>query len=301
MQGKRYKPYGKGKVILDRAMEHIQSVEYQVSIRWVFYRLLQEGHYNKKSDYTTFCSLTSRARKSWYDGWTPEILSDDTRAMDLFETTGERPNPNIEDLIKSGIEEAKGDIEFYQNMLSEYEYECPYHVDPKYYHDNICLIMFEARAMHQQFKQYTHGLTLCPFGGQPSIPYKWSIAKHIESQCLKYGKDAIVFYYGDLDDAGLTIFNAAKEDISDWCDADIEFIRCGLSEEQVRKYEVPENFEHPGSYQWEALTDAAAKQIIEDSLSGFFNFYQARDMARRDSDVIASQVNEAVNNYLLSY
>ena len=119
--------------------------------------------------------------------------------------------------------------------------------------------------MTQQFRLYTDGLTLCPFGGQPSIPFKYQIAKYIEQQHEKYQKDVMVLYFGDLDESGLKIFNTGEEDISKWCDAPIEFIRCGLSDEQVRQYQIPENVDHPG-YQWEALTDEQAREIITEDV-----------------------------------
>ena len=60
-----YKPYKKGREILNRAMEHIKSVDYKVSLRWVFYRLLQEGYYNKK-DYQSWVQASSRARHAFF-------------------------------------------------------------------------------------------------------------------------------------------------------------------------------------------------------------------------------------------
>jgi hypothetical protein len=291
-----YEPYGKTKLILDSAFKHIQSVEYQVSVRWVFYRLLQEGHYNKKSDYMKFVSLTSRARKNWYDRWDPQTLADDTRSMDIFSSEGVEPDPDIDSLIEVQRKEAEEEIEYHRDQAENYIHRFQYEIDPNYYQDAFCLVMFEARAMHAQFQRYARGLTLCPFGGQPSIPYKWQIAKHIEEQCAKYEKDAVVLYFGDLDDAGLTIFESAQEDIAEWCDANIEFVRCGLTEEQVKKYGIPENFEHPG-YQWEALNDTQAKEIIEGNLSRWYDFDAPR-RAREEAHEIMVKVNGAVNDYL---
>jgi hypothetical protein len=174
-----YKPYGQTKAILDRSMQHIESVSYQVSVRWVFYRLLQEGYYSKKSDYSKFITLTSRARHGWYDGWTPATLADDTRVMSIYESRGWDNEPDIVELIKSEIEVAEENIEYYREQADNYKHNCLYEIDANYYQHNICIILFEARAMLQQFIQYTDGPTLCPFGGQPSIPYKWKIAKHI--------------------------------------------------------------------------------------------------------------------------
>jgi hypothetical protein len=143
----------------------------------------------------------------------------------------------------------------------------------------------------------TKGLTLCPFGGQPSIPYKWKIAKYIEEQCKRYGKDAIVLYFGDRDDAGMLIFNAGREDITSWCDADIEFVRCGLTEEQAKYYGVVENFEHPGSYQWEALNDKQAKEIIQAGISQYYDFELPKLAAKKAAE-ISNYVNEVVNDGL---
>ena len=46
-----YKPHGKSKLTLDRAMGYIQAVPYRVTLRWLFYRLLQDGTYGSKQDY----------------------------------------------------------------------------------------------------------------------------------------------------------------------------------------------------------------------------------------------------------
>ncbi len=289
-----YKPYGKTRAILDRAMEHLQSVEYKVSARWLFYRLLQEGFYSAKDDYDKFILLTSRARKNWYGGWRPDTLADETRAMVINQDTGERPGPDIHFLIESGVQEALEEIDFYRDQAENYEYECSYAIDPNYYRDYFCIVMFEARAMRQQFQKYTEGLTLCPFGGQPSIPFKWEIAKFIEAQCAKYGKPCMVLYFGDSDDAGLKIFTTARDEVSQWCNTEIEFIRCGLTEEQALKYEIPENPEHPGSYQWEALTDPQAREIIQEGLHGYYD-YDLKARAWDEAQQIRETVSDAVN------
>ncbi len=75
-----YKPSAEGKYILDRAWCWVQSVPYQPSARWVFYRLLQDGTYSKKGDYRHLLGILSKARKGFYDQWNPGTLADDTRA-----------------------------------------------------------------------------------------------------------------------------------------------------------------------------------------------------------------------------
>jgi len=44
---KEYKPHAKEAGILDRAMEHVKSVPYRVTPRWLFYRVFRD---------TTLCS-----------------------------------------------------------------------------------------------------------------------------------------------------------------------------------------------------------------------------------------------------
>lgn len=58
-----YNPRGETETILDRAWDLVQGVPYKVSARWVFYRLLQEGFYSKKSDYKNKWIKTSSAAK----------------------------------------------------------------------------------------------------------------------------------------------------------------------------------------------------------------------------------------------
>ena len=70
--------------MLDTAFAHIHSVPYQVSERWVFYRLWQEGVWWKTDTVDAkakaaddFNSKLSRARHTQFRGWHPNILKSD--------------------------------------------------------------------------------------------------------------------------------------------------------------------------------------------------------------------------------
>ena len=79
---KKYNPHDATRVILDRALEHLASVSYEVSARWLFYRLYQDGIYIGKNDYKNkFLPMLSRARKGFYGEWRPWTLADDTRII----------------------------------------------------------------------------------------------------------------------------------------------------------------------------------------------------------------------------
>lgn len=226
---------------LGRAWELIRSVPYQVSARWVFYQLLQEGYYSKKKDYKNkWIKASSRARKGFYKEWTPYTLADETRES-IYRGGG---YVDVSDWLYSLSQDATC-------VLDKW-------LDQDYYVE----LWYEARAMSQQFRYYTDHMTLVPMAGQPSIPFKWQIAKDLESNSRKYDVPIIILYFGDLDPAGEVISDVVEREVREWSIADFEFIRCGLTPEQVQQYNVPENPDKPDEYQWEALSDEGAQEII---------------------------------------
>lgn len=235
---KGYKPQPKQIEILNLALEIINSVPYIPSTRWAFYQIVQRGKIAKK-DVHNFDHWLSRARKSFWNGWAPDTLSDSIRHAIIRGL----PHPMIPaqpDRIK----------------------------DQKYYVE----LWFEARAMENQFWYYTkeYYVTMVPFGGDASIAYKWEIAKRLEGRHEQYHKPIVILYFGDCDKKGFMIPESALNDIRDWCIVDFEFIRCGLTLEQAKKYRLPENPERLGQYQWEALSDEQAGELILSNLKKYW-------------------------------
>ncbi len=233
-----YNPTSKTRAILDRAMEHVKSVSYKVSARWVFYRLLQEGVYADKSGYTHLTDILGRARHAFLDEWTPGTLADETR---------------------SGVIRGDG----FADVDAWITAPVTCNLDKWHNQDTYVEIWFEARAMLQQFDKYTDHITLRPMGGQPSIPFKYEIARELSTRA---DKDITIIYFGDHDLAGDTIRAVTSEDVTKWTTARFDLVHAGLTMEQVIEHGVQENPDHPGAYQWEALTDEAAKKIIRDAV-----------------------------------
>lgn len=249
--------------LLDMSIKHINSVNYKVTGRWLFYRLLQDGIFSKKKDYKDrFHPPIDKARKSFYNGWHPDILSDETReikpygmgAMDESEVT---------------VDEAI--------ILDKFK-------EQKYF----VMICFEAKAMTNQFEYYTKGIPLCPFGGQASIPYKWEIAKLLEDAKVKYDKPMKVLYFGDCDKWGKIIKSSAFRDIRKWCNADFDLEYVGLTVEQATSMKVPENPDRKGEYQWEALKDEQARYLIEGAVSKYQDKDILEETITRENELIAS-------------
>jgi len=258
-----YNPRPKTKKILDRAYELVKSVDYQVSARWLFYRLLQEGYYSTKQDYSNkFLKAVSAARHAFYKDWRPDTLADETRESIPGGTGWETGH----DWLRA-VSNAKCKLD-------------------KWYTQPVYLeCWYEARAMTDQFRYYTRNVTLRPMGGQPSIPYKWQTAKDLEEAADNYCHPIVILYFGDLDPAGETISETIERDIQNWCSVEFQFIRCGLTAEQVARYNVPENIEHPGAYQWEALTDAAAREIITGNIDHFLRHDAFEAIAEREAKI----------------
>jgi hypothetical protein len=244
-----YKPRGEQAQILDRAYELVQSVPYKVTARWLFYRLLQESFFKDKDAYKAkFLPLLSKARKSFYKEWTPETLSDDTRIAVIRGAGWTSESSFLKDVGQATC------------ILDKWQ-------------DQDCYleIWFEAKAMKGQFEHYTEHVTLRPFGGDCSISFKWQIAVELEEKHDQYQTPVVILYFGDLDPKGLQIPESAVRDIRQWTDVDFEFIRCGLNPGDELIYHIPQNPDKPGTYQWEALSDSAAKELIESWVGKFIS------------------------------
>ena len=247
-----WQPRPKTAEALDKAFELVNSVSYAVSARWLFYRLLQLGYYSKKNDYKgKFLPAVSRARHEYYQGWRPDTLADDTRDG-ILRGGGFR---NSSDWFKRVIERLDCPLNKWVNDYVEQEY--------------FVELWFEARAMAAQFKYYSSYINLRPMGGQPSIPFKYEIAQYLGAMERAYDLPIVILYFGDLDPAGDTISDTVERDVRKWCAADFKFISCGLTMEQVYQWDVPERPEKPGEYQWEALSDEGAEDIITTAVAEY--------------------------------
>lgn len=262
-----YTPKPETERLLNRALEHIESVGYKVSVRWVFYRLLQDGFYSTKEDYKRFIGLSSKARKRFWNGWHPDLLADESRAS--------IPEGEGFDSEKDWVQAVKDRI------------DCS--LDKSLGQDVNVIIAYEARAMTEQFKQYTDGIDLFPFAGDASIPYKWQLAKQIEDSPLP----VTLVYFGDYDQKGVQIAAAALKDLRAWAAVPFDFVHGGLTLDHIQHYDIPENPDKPNEYQWEALTDHQASEIIYETLDDWWSrdIYEA--VLEREDDV-----TEKIREYL---
>ncbi len=284
-----YKPQKKAELWLDEAMKHIKSVDYKVSARWVSYRLLQDGIISSKKYFGQLDKYMSSARKIGYKDWTPFTLADSIREPVNASYPGSG-NPNEIDIEEIAQEQIDTMSDFYID------------VSRWWYEDNYLEIWYEARAMTGQFMRYApYGVTLQPCGGDVSIPMKAEGARRIERWSRYTGKPAVVLYFGDLDKKGLQIPQAATNDLLTWCRQPLSFYRVGLTAEQVERFNLPDNPEKPGSYQWEALTDPQAVELIKGAVSQFVSdeaYEKSREEAEKLEDGAKAHFKELLKDWL---
>lgn len=259
-----YKPQKRSREILARAWAHIQSVPYKVTARWLFYRLLQDGYYSAKQDYgQRFLPLLSRARHNYYNRWRPYTLTDAGREPVVRGDGYLTPGGWIA-AVKEGL----------SCNLARWQTQ-----------DYYVAIAFEAEAMRAQFEHYTDQITLWPFGGMPSIPYKWELAQSLYRASLRFDKPVVLLYFGDYDPMGMVIPETSLRDVQGWCEIDFKVVRAGLNAGDAARYSIPENFEHSGAYQWEALDDDAARELITGAVEEYVDLDRMQEVEGLEEEV----------------
>jgi hypothetical protein len=260
----QYHPEPANAELLNRALAFIKSVPYRVTLRWVEYRLLQDGIFSSKDDFVKFKGLSATARKRFWGDWRPYTLADDTRKS-LVRGSGYL---TVEEWVHAvATQGVQCDLDFWTDQ--------PYYVE----------IWFEARAMQGQFEHYTQNITLRPFGGDPGPDYKWNIAKALEKAACRYpNSEIVILYFGDYDPKGLQIPKSAVRTIREWCKTDFQFKRVGLNAEHPALYVIPENIEAPGCYQWEALDDVGARDLIGKAVSEWVDITRINATKAREKE-----------------
>lgn len=271
--------------ILDRALKMVAGVPYAVTLRWLFYGLWQEGYFSfqKSSDkksakalaYGNFSKAMSRLRHSpdrFQERW-PIELADDRR---------------------DPIHRTQGFADVAEWLGWERE-RLACNVDKMVGQDRYILVAFEAEAMQSQFKHYTekYGVSLWPFSGATSIPYKQRMAGHIEWINDKFGLPTTILYFGDLDLAGEIIPETAFRHVRKWCDVRFDAYRVGLNREHIQEYGIEEDPEKPGKFQWEAVNDQAAREIITGALDSLLRL-DAIDQIGAEEDAATTKVRQAL-------
>lgn len=301
-----YTPQAKVAEVLRWALAEVENVPYEVPTRWVFYQVVQH-HGLGKGSYKKFLKWLSRARKGRWEGWSPTSLVDDTRPINLRD---------------GGYSTPAGWFESFRRR------QCTLDVASR--QDNVLLVLYEAQAMSRQFDHYLGPLRVssAPFKGDASIREKADIAARLRELHDRFpDSGVVVLYFGDLDTKGLEIPRNALRDIyrwyaedgdgsdveelqqvgcldgsagrEEWRTADLSFrwIRVGLTLEHVRRWDLPDNPERPNTYQWEALADPAASEMITGAVAEFWDA-DVVSQVEEEEDRASERFQEAIEDVL---
>lgn len=250
-------PHNKISGLLNIAKAKIESVPYKVSLRWLFYALWQEGYlrgYGKRSKnkdmspkLAAYKSMKGWASKARHSGiWPLDILADDTRgAIGYFHENEDK---------------------WLEWMIGQ---EC--NIDVWGHMDEYIMLVFEARAMIDQFRYYSkdYDVVLWPCGGDPSIDLKRRLANHIDWAAYTFDVGVTLLYFGDYESGGKgeQIGETTMRHVRKWSKHGFTAYRVGLNPEHLS--EIEDNPEKPGHYQWEALPDVRAAGMITGALDEF--------------------------------
>ncbi len=279
---KQYRPQAKTRAILDAGWEHVNSVPYQVSTRWLFYRLYQDKLYADKADYDKFVATFARARRHEYKEWRRDSLRDDSRVV--YEHGGEYITTR----------------EWAEALRRGECVACPVdHWHRQYYYVEL---WYEAQAMSGQFFHYTQNtpIHLRPFKGAPSLHYKERCARDLAAAARKYDVMPVVLYFGDYDAAGMQIMETAVRDIREWCPVDFECERVGLNAGDGERFGIPYSVEAGKSsgFQWEALDDDQAGKLITSAMNKYID-HGAVDQVNAEIDVAMSRLHDHLQTFSL--
>lgn len=280
----KYAPRGKARELLDAAMVEVKSVTYRVSARWVAYRLLQKGLLKSKADFHQVENYMRRARLASWGEWSPFTFADETReTVRIAEMNGGSSSYDPEEMAEEKVLRLTS---FYVDI-------------PRWYYENHYVeIWFEARAMAGQFEKYTpHDIPLTACGGDPSIPLKANGARRLREWSEEIGKTSVVLYFGDFDTKGEQIPRSIATNLYQWCPG-LQIHRVGLLEEHTA--DIDENPDQPGKYQWEALSDEAARDLIQTGLATVLN-PEAATMAKAEEERIAAEARDFLADKLDDY
>lgn len=268
-QIRKWNPRQKTVDFLQICWNVIQTVDYSVPVRWVFYRLIQDfGLPKTHAVYRMTKERTAKARKLFYKEWRPWTLTDESRSISVPDGYKYNAQKWINETMKS---------------------EC--YLDSQQYQDYHVIVVYEARAMHQQFIKYTqpYRVPLVPLGGDPSIPHKWTILELIVRASKLYKVPIVILYYGDCDEKGEQIPNTVRDDIISWTKSgSFKWVRVGLNKGDGERLGLPVRPDKPTQYQWEALSDEQARTFIEGSLNEYLDLDKIKRVEREEKKLMES-------------
>jgi hypothetical protein len=158
-------------------------------------------------------------------------------------------------------------------------------LDPQAAQLRRLLLWCEAAGMLAQLKRIgaPYGVDAIAGGGFDSVTDKWQIVQLVR----RAGVPFEVLHVGDLDQHGESIFEVLAEDVPafDEYQGNITFTRIAVTPEQIKLYDLPEDFEKPGVIQAEALPPDILAEIADTAIRGRLDLDQLAATQRQSARI----------------
>jgi hypothetical protein len=242
--------------VLDRYRDHLP-----VSLRQLFYVLLSDSVLEKSErDYKRMCEYVGMARRSGRITW--EAIRDDTQvAVDA---------PPF----------FAGPTSFWEAVAVAAD---DYRVDRQGGQPVRLELWCETGGMVPQLVRIggEFGIATYSGGGFDGLVGKHSAAE----RAIASDRKTIILHLGDLDPSGIWMFTALSEDVKAFAavgNAEVEFERVAVTEDQVQTYELPTAPPKPTDWRAFSGTTTQAEALPPDILA---TIVREAIEAHRDSDV----------------
>jgi hypothetical protein len=143
--------------------------------------------------------------------------------------------------------------------------------------DYYCEVWVESRSLAGVIRGLCEemAVSLYPAGGFSSLTFAFEAARYLNRQAA--GREAIIFYIGDYDPAGVLIDVSIERELREHLDPAItlDFRRIGITPEQIVEYGLPEKPRKKGdkraqhvehTVEAEAMPAGVMRQLLRDNI-----------------------------------
>jgi hypothetical protein len=267
------KPTLKRLELVQEIINHYKTLGLLLTVRQIHYQLVSTNAYaNTQSNYDSLTRMITNARMSGRLDWSAIVDRNRETKRSYF-------NDSVKDAIRSALTCFGRDKMLYQDVYIE--------------------VMIEKMAIFEIVSRVTNKYNIMLTGdkGFCSTTVLYEIAGRMKEQTM-LGKKCYVLYIGDHDPSGLTMDESIKNTLARMGANGVNFIRVGLTKEQVEEYNLPPNVikenntnakkysEKHGDISWEcdALPPEILQNDLEDSILSLINYSTYEFMCKLEKE-----------------
>ena len=256
-----HKPTLKRLEQVQKIIAYYKTLGLLLTVRQIHYQLVSTNAYeNTQSNYDSMTRMLTNARMSGRLDWSAIVDRNRETRRSYFDDS-------VKDAIRSALRCFGRDKMLYQDVYIE--------------------VMIEKMAIFEIVERVTnkYNIRLTGDKGFCSTTILYEIAGRMKEQ-TREGKKCYVLYIGDHDPSGLTMDESIKNTLARMGANGVNFIRVGLTKEQVEKYNLPPNMLKEGntnskkyakkhgevSWECDALPPEVLQNDLEDNILSLINY-----------------------------